>query len=64
MSNEVAVLLVFGAPFLLLCLIYVAYALYRSRNEGQAENKRAARTPRLYISQQVPSVFDMFKKDK
>lgn len=64
MSNEVIVLLVFGAPFLLLCLIYILCALYRSQNEGQEENKDAARAPRLYITQQVPSVFDMFKKDK
>lgn len=64
MSNEVIVLLVFGVPFLILCLIYAAYALYCGQNEGQAESKRAARSPRLYITQQVPSVYDMFKKDK
>ena len=64
MSNEVIVLLVFGAPFLLLCLVYVVYALYRSRSEGQAESKVTVRTPRLYITQQFPSVFDVFKKNK
>lgn len=60
MSSELIILLVFGTPFLILCLIYAIYAP-RRRREGK-QSRRAARTPRIYISQQVPSVFDTFKK--
>lgn len=62
MGSELIILLVFGAPFLILCLIYAVRALHR-RRRGKPRC-RADSAPRLYISQQVPSVFDTFKGGK
>ena len=62
MGGETVILLVFGGPFLILCLIYAVCALYR-RGRPVSRNRNAS-TPRIYISQQVPSVFTASKGSK
>ena len=63
MSGEAIALLVFGGPWLILCLIYALYAA-RRRQQGERQSSRSTGMPRIYVSQQVPSVFDTFKCHK